>query len=360
MEEACKIARLEYSNVLETHKLAQEQNIPCESRSCYTVDVIYDEYAFKSGTAAIEIIRKSLDTPDRAADYTIYNNEETAAKFLTPGAVGSIRWPAGSISAYKFTIGLLKICLSKGLQLYTNTAVHSVKTIHPPSPGGSRFQVLTSKRTISTNNVIFATNAYTAHLLPQLQGKIVPLRGQITAQKPGPKLQELKREGLETTCSFIYSTGYDYMIPRPSLPSVRPDSVGDIIIGGGLSRLPQEGLGEYGNTDDTVLNEENSVYLKDTLKTYFAENWGEDNPEHRVKKEWTGIMGITGDGVPYVGEVPGMKGCWISAGFNGHGRLLSCLICCDVFLKILDADAWNRDGAVFEVCGGFNAHGSWR
>lgn len=321
LEEACKIARLEYSNILETHKLAQEQNIQCESRPCCTVDIIYDEYAFRSGTAAVEMIRKSLDASDGAADYAIYNSEETASKFLTPGAVGSFRYPAGSISAYKFTIGLLKICLSKGLSLYTNTAAHSVEAIHAPPPGGSRYQVLTPERAISTNHIIFATNGYTAHLIPQLQGKIVPLRGQVTAQKPGPRLQERKPGGLETTYSFIYSTGYEYMIPRPSLPLVPPDGIGDIIIGGGLGRLPQEGLGEYGNTDDTVLNSENSAYLKETLKTYFAENWGDDNPMYRVKKEWTGIMGITGDGVPFVGEVPGMKGCWISAGFNGHGTL---------------------------------------
>ena len=35
-----------------------------------------------------------------------------------------------------------------------------------------------------------------------------------------------------------------------------------------------------------------------------------------------GVMGITGDGLPYVGPVPAEQGLWISAGFNGHGKLL--------------------------------------
>lgn len=30
-------------------------------------------------------------------------------------------------------------------------------------------------------------------------------------------------------------------------------------------------------------------------------------------------MGYNSDGLPSVGEVPGKKGVWISAGFDGHG-----------------------------------------
>ena len=33
-------------------------------------------------------------------------------------------------------------------------------------------------------------------------------------------------------------------------------------------------------------------------------------------------MGATADGRPFVGQVPGKKGMWISAGFNGHGMVL--------------------------------------
>lgn len=265
------------------------------------------------------MIQKNLDTKEGAADYSIYNSEETASRFLTPGAVGAFGFQAGSISAYKFTIGLLKICLSKGLHLHTMTAVNSVKAAQSALQEGFRYELQTSEGPISADTVIFATNGYTAHLLPQMQGKIVPLRGQVTAQKPGPKLRELRPHSLDTTYSFIYGTGYEYMIPRPFLPFVPASGAGDIIIGGGIARLPNEGLSEFGNTDDTELNLQNSAYLRETLKTYFAENWGDDEPKERVKKEWTGVMGITGDGVPYVGEVPGMKGCWISAGFNGHG-----------------------------------------
>lgn len=34
---------------------------------------------------------------------------------------------------------------------------------------------------------------------------------------------------------------------------------------------------------------------------------------------WTGIMGYTTDGYPFVGEAPGGTGQFVCAGFNGHG-----------------------------------------
>jgi glycine/D-amino acid oxidase-like deaminating enzyme len=54
----------------------------------------------------------------------------------------------------------------------------------------------------------------------------------------------------------------------------------------------------------------------------------------RVVQEWAGIMGATSDGRPFVGEVPGKKGMWISAGFNGHGMVL-CLKSAQALVQII-------------------------
>jgi len=39
----------------------------------------------------------------------------------------------------------------------------------------------------------------------------------------------------------------------------------------------------------------------------------------KVEQIWTGIMGYNADGLPSVGEVPGREGCFVAAGFEGHG-----------------------------------------
>jgi glycine/D-amino acid oxidase-like deaminating enzyme len=280
------------------------------------VDIIYDEDAYKSGIAAIKLIQESMGPNDEAARYEIFSVEEAKKEFLVDGddVKGAFKYAAGSISAYKFAIGVLRLCLDRGLNLQTFTPVTSISKLE-----AGIWTAHTDRGAITTKNLILATNGYTPHLLPLMQTKIVPLRGQVTAHRPGPKLAKLHPDGLPTTYSFIYANGYEYMIPRPRIASVPDDFVGDIIIGGGIGALPEDGLSEFGNTNDSMLNGLNSKYLHESTSRYFGSNWGEDDPTSRVRKEWTGIMGITGDGVPYVGPVPGEEGLWISAGFNGHG-----------------------------------------
>lgn len=216
-----------------------------------------------------------------AAQYSLHNAEETRDRFLCKGdeALGAIQYQAGSISAYKFVIGLLKLCLEKSLNLQTNTPA---TTLQRDADG--YWKVETPRGTIRAKRVVLATNGYTGYLFEKLRSIIVPLRGQITAHRPGAKMP---REGLQTTYSFIYANGYEYMISRP----LSSKYAGDIIMGGGLVKAPEEGLHEYGTTDDTTLNTVIHDYLVETTPRYFGDNWGDDHPEGRIRKAWTGIMG---------------------------------------------------------------------
>ena len=47
------------------------------------------------------------------------------------------------------------------------------------------YLVETPRGGIVARRVVMATNGYTAHLLKEFQGVIVPLRGHVTAQRPG-------------------------------------------------------------------------------------------------------------------------------------------------------------------------------
>ncbi|KAF2866432.1 FAD dependent oxidoreductase [Massariosphaeria phaeospora] len=333
VEEALKIARLEYANIKETHKLAQELDIRCENQLCSTVDIIYDDETFDQGKVAIEQLKADATEEERQNDemacYSIYEKGESilqqfyvsvkngnleVQKIEQP--TGAFQYLAGRINAYRFSTSILKVCVRKGLQLCTNTPVHSILQSAEYSTEAPIYDVFTQYNTIQARTVILATNGYTAHLISSLQGVIVPLRGQITVQRPGAATK--LPDPLPTTYSFIYRDGYEYMIPRPL-----PEGGQHMIIGGGLGRQPEDGAGEFGTVDDSSLNPAISKYLRNSLVGYFgAENWGESPEEShsRVVQEWTGIMGATADGRPFVGEMPSQKGIWISAGFNGHGR----------------------------------------
>lgn len=328
-EEALRIARLEYVNIVETHEMARELGIQCESEFCRTVDVIYGWGVFEEGKRAIEALRADAKEEERAegkmAWYQIHEpTDEALEKFHVArtntnseiddkeDVAGFFEYMAGRIHAYRFTTGILKECVKKGLQIMTNTPVHALQ---PSQTTPASWHVYTQFNTITAQHVILATNGYTPYLLKETQSAIVPMRGQITAQRAGPNSK--LPSPLTTTYSFIYKGGYEYMIPRNT-------SAGqDLIIGGGLGVLGATTPSEYGTVNDGSLNPKISSYLLESLAGYFgASNWGEDTPSERVVQEWSGIMGATADGRPFVGEVPGKKGVWVCAGFNGHGMVL--------------------------------------
>jgi len=351
-EEAMRIVRLEWANIVETHRLARELEVECEGTMCNTVDLIYDEETFELGKRSIEQLREDAEESEKEwgkmAWYRVYEKDGGfKQKFWVAGentnaavregekVVGAFEYVAGRIHAYRFTTGVLKECVKKGLELCANTPVHSIlPSPNTTSPSKPVYDIFTQYTTISTHNVILATNGYTPYLLPSLLGAIVPLRGQITVQRP-PKTAK-HPSVLPHTYSFIYASGYEYMIPRQL-----PDGGQHIVIGGGLGRLPQGGVTEYGTVDDSALNKDVGEYLHGTVSGYFGAPSPDaavaEEPKYETVAEWTGIMGATADGRPFVGEVPGQKGVWISAGFNGHGMVL-CLKSAEALVKMMGGE----------------------
>jgi glycine/D-amino acid oxidase-like deaminating enzyme len=282
VEEAAKIARLEYNNIKAVHTFSRDHGIDCDLYSGDTVDIIYDQTQWDNAVKSVDLMRTAMPGDlESAAKYIFHTAEEAQEKFYCKGdkPIGALSYFAGSLSAYKLVIGILKLCLKKGLNLQTNTPATA---LHKEEDGS--WAVTTERGTIRAHKVVLATNGYTGHLLESFRGVIVPLRGQITAHRPG---SNMPKEGLPTTYSFIYSNGYEYMIPRPQGSKY----AGDIVIGGGLVKAAEEGLYEYGTTDDTVTTPDITKWLVETTPRYFGENWGDDDPEGRIRKEWTGIMG---------------------------------------------------------------------
>ena len=321
-EEAAKMARFEYSCMKAVHAFAREKDIECDSWEGDTVDVIYDEGQWQLAKEAVAEIQRVLGEDDPAAQYQFWSSAEAEKMFLTEGAIGAVSYEAGSLSAYRFVVGLLGMAIEKGLNLQTETAALSVKKV------SKTWVVKTPRGTIESKRVVLATNGYIAHLVPHLQGVVVPLRGQVTAHRTGTRIP---KEGLAATYSFIYAAGYDYMISRP----VGSTFAGDIVIGGGLTKADEDGLYEYGTTDDTATDPAIISYLCDSTLDFFGSNWGDDDPAGRLRHAWSGIMGYSADGFPFVGEVPDEKGLYISASFQGHGMVL-CFLAAKALVEIMN------------------------
>ncbi|KAJ0159607.1 hypothetical protein CTA2_9401, partial [Colletotrichum tanaceti] len=347
-EAACRIARLELANIRAVHAFAAThlQDRQTESRPCGTVDAIYDGVEWEAAKRAVEAMREAMPGDD-ASKYDLYDADETRRRFHVSGEGlhGGVAYEAGSISAYRFATGVLELCVDKGLKLFTETPAVGVERLggtggRTGESGRRGWIVQTPKGPVAARRVVLATNGYTAFLDRRFQEVIVPTRGQIAAHRPGSKMPCGGR--LPTTYSFIYEGGYEYMVPRPA----GAPFAGDMVIGGGLVRAPDEGLEEYGTTDDSRLNPVISSYLHETTPRYFGDNWGDDDGDGaagggRLRAEWTGIMGFSPDGFPFVGQMPGIgggggndEGLWVSAGFQGHGMVF-CWMCAKALVTMM-------------------------
>ncbi len=311
-EEAAKVARFGYNCMRNVHAFAREHGIECDSWQGDTVDVIYDQGQWNKAHKAVAELRRVLGDHDPAAQYKLWDAEEAEKEFLAQGSLGAISYEAGSLSAYKFVIGVLALALEKGLNLQTETPALKIRK---RDSGYRGWIVETPRGAIEAERVVLATNGYTAHLYPPLQGVIVPLRGHMTAQRPG---SGLPKDGLAATYSFIYGDGYEYMIPRPQGSMF----AGDIMIGGGATKGPDEGLYEYGTTDDNTMDAVILNYVENSAAERFGSNWGHDHQEGRLRKAWTGIMGYSSDGFPLIGKIPDEYNLYIAASFQGLGMVL--------------------------------------
>jgi len=165
----------------------------------------------------IQSLKAALPPEHPAAEYEILSREDVMREHWVVDqedwgerVQGGVRYPAGRINAYRFTLGVLRECLKRGLNLQTNTPVTKLAKLSVPSSSNTssstRWAVHTPRGVILTRRVVLATNGYTACISGPaqslFQGRVVPVRGQITAQRPGSKLPF--RGCLPTTYSFIY------------------------------------------------------------------------------------------------------------------------------------------------------------
>lgn len=214
------------------------------------------------------------------------------------------------------------------------------------------FTVHTSRGDIRASHVIHATNSHTSNLVPGLRGKIFPVRGTMSAQRPGKNFPE--RDGGLSWC-LVNKRGYEYVTQRPGkVDSIKAQGA-EIMIGGGMVQSGRKGFSEFGIASDAETNYLSACHLGGVLPMAFGfENWGDDAAGGRMKSLWSGSLGLTADMMPFVGRLePSLTGRslaksdtsqkttdslaqpgeWISAGYNGEGMVNAWL--CGVALGLM-------------------------
>jgi glycine/D-amino acid oxidase-like deaminating enzyme len=244
-----------------------------------------------------------------------------------PYARGLMLGPAGAIWPYKFVTGVLKNLLARygeRFTLETNTPVSSIDS----RTGETPFTLHTSRGIVKAHHVVHCTNAHVGHLVPGLRGNIFPIRGQMSAQSPGTKFPH---QGNERSWLFIYEKGFDYLTQLPC----NGQSDGEMMFGGGFAQSEGGGIEDLGVTTDDALSLSADMHLSGALSAVFGrENWGPVKGS-AVKQMWTGNMGFSADGLPWVGmlseKLTGRKRSklverrsgreWAAVAYSGEGMV---------------------------------------
>jgi gamma-glutamylputrescine oxidase len=153
---------------------------------------------------------------------------------------------------------------------------------------------------IDVGHVVIATDGYPSGLLGELEGLIIPTRGQMIATEP---IRDLLFE-----CPHYGRHGFDYWHQRPD---------GRVLAGGFRDSELQ--------TEFTAL-EETTPGIQRALEAFVAELVGRPL---LVTHRWAGIFGFVPDFLPVVGRVPGEERVWIAGGYSGHGNVLG-LLCSEL------------------------------
>ncbi|KAF4537470.1 putative FAD dependent oxidoreductase [Lasiodiplodia theobromae] len=353
---AMKLTRFRLGHMPEMEALMKDRpelRERSQLRKVEFVSVYFDEETFLAAVKSLEEFKK--DMPEESQGFASHRGEKLQTHFhLAPHAIGAITGPAGAAWPYQLVTHLLAELQHafppSTFSLETNTPVTQISRSSSPKP--HPYTLTTPRGPLSARHIVHTTNGYISTLVPGLAGRIFPVRGQMTAQGPGarfpfrPSLEEPRHSWL-----FNYANGgFDYLTQLPhsssssssSTTAAPPLSDGELMLGGGLAATHHRGVDEVGVARDDAYGDVHvDIHLSGALEAVFGrENWG--GQAAGVKAMWTGVMGFSADGFPWVGEllggltgreekeegeevgVGGARGGgaeWAAAGYSGEGMV---------------------------------------
>jgi len=175
-----------------------------------------------------------------------------------------------------------------GLQLYTGSPVTAVTTAPTSTPTSPLYEIHTSRGNVRTPIVVYASNAHTATLLPQLQGLITPTRAQAHKLIPTPPFASANRM-LTHTYSLRFSLKHFYSL-------IQRKSDGTMVLGTsrgipGLQDIIHKQV--EGVKDDSVVSKELEADALKAFESVWEGEWEKDGVKLGEGHEygWTGVLG---------------------------------------------------------------------
>ncbi|KAK0245304.1 FAD dependent oxidoreductase-domain-containing protein [Armillaria nabsnona] len=179
-EAAKQIIQFRLSHLDELISVAEEEGLTEESqcRKVDTYDVYFDKAVFEG--AKEKLGRYLEELPSEAGGWG--TTEEPAGMQLADGVCGVFSTTGNTVAMHRYRLftGILSRLLNtySSFQLYTHTPCLSIHDNIVHTPRGD----------IRAKHIVHATNGWISHLLAPMRGRIVPVRGHMTAQRVGTGL----------------------------------------------------------------------------------------------------------------------------------------------------------------------------
>ncbi|KAJ4318926.1 hypothetical protein N0V94_004156 [Neodidymelliopsis sp. IMI 364377] len=335
-EQAIKILKNEADTWSALVKYVRDNNVNCDLWVGDTFDVPVDDEVARIAEEVFERYREAGGRVDHIK--VTHDPAEAARMSRIAGAKACYAWQASTLQPWKLTAHIMRGNLDDGANLQTYT---TAKVVKKALEGPRRWVVQTDRGDVACDNVVHATNAYSAALEPALRGVITP-KPHICTKVIPPRA---------VSGSRAIQNSYGVLLPDGALFSINPRCTADGNVMFGGSNPGQQALDDWVEqnpencVNDGLSNVEGVTQCVRNFINKSFEGWGNDKlgPGEGIEYSWSGIIGLSVDGVPFVGELPGKTGQWICAGHHGHG-MARIFTAAPGLVKLMSGDSWAATG----------------
>lgn len=232
---------------------------------------------------------------------------------VVQGCTEALHSPLGfGLNPWQYVQGLARSCLSAGVRLCSHSAALSVR----PVEGG--WSVKTARGVVAAKQLLIASNGYSSDSLPSwLAGRYLPVISSVLLTQPLSE-SDLRAQGFSTdTMSYDSRSLLHYFRRLPD---------GRFLFGtrGGVSA--SESAQQSARRNATA----------DFHRMFPA--WADVPLSH----QWSGLLCLSGNLQPFVGQLPGCANAFAAFGWHGNGVALASYsgkLLADVMAKTAPADS---------------------
>lgn len=239
---------------------------------------------------------------DLGFEVPILDRECVAKEIGTDVYAGALRHTkTATLNPVKLCLELRRVLLASGVRIHEHSRVLKLSA-------SDIVELVAETGVVRADQVVIATNGYTASTLDLLPGQVVPLHTHVILSAP-LRPSEFERLSWQKNVAVIETRNFfNYCC-------ITPDH--RVLLGGGPALYKHEPTNPRAGAVHAV-NEKTWQRLDADLRATFPAL-----ADIRIDKRWSGTMGFTLDQLPVVGPLDGNRKVFFCGAWSGHGLALS-------------------------------------